>query len=143
MKESSSNFVSSNNANQGGNQLIAAVYGDPGDDGGSRTNGKGNTFRGGPQSQRDQDMKRYPKEFKNWYHKNTKDYKLPGQPDPDLAEPYQDWLDLGKPTVNKITTGLTWGLIGWGAYEGIKWGAAIILAPETGGGSLVGAGVLP
>lgn len=22
---------------------------------------------------------------------------MPGQPDPNLAEPYQDWIDLGKP----------------------------------------------
>ncbi len=58
--------------------------------------------QGGPQSQRDHDMKKYPKEFNDWYHKNTKDYKLGGQPDPNLDEPYQDWLDLGKPRA--ITT---------------------------------------
>ncbi len=67
-------------------------------DEGKRTNGKGNDFRGGSQAQRDNDLWKYPKEFIEWYHKNTKDYKLPGQPDPDLAEPYQDWLDLGQPT---------------------------------------------
>jgi len=68
-------------------------------DGGSRIDGKGNRFRGGSQKDRDQDMSKYPPDFKNWYHlpQNIKDYKLPGQPDPDLDEPYQDWLDLGRP----------------------------------------------
>ncbi|QEK50836.1 hypothetical protein FYC62_03485 [Pedobacter aquae] len=44
-------------------------------------------------------MKKYPKEFNDWYHQkgNSKHYKLPGQPDPDLNDPYNDWLQLGKP----------------------------------------------
>lgn len=62
-----------------------------------RKDGKGNKFRGGKQKQRDGDLSKYPKEFKDWYHKNAKHYKLPGQPDPNLDEPYGDWVDLGKP----------------------------------------------
>jgi hypothetical protein len=67
-------------------QSSKMTFGEFGDNGGDRTNGKGNRFRGGPQSQRDQDMKRYPKEFKDWYHRNSKPYKLLGQPDPNLNE---------------------------------------------------------
>lgn len=81
-----------------GNRLLSGF----GEDEPKRKGGKGNTFRGGKQNQRDQDMQKYPKEFKDWYHKNAKDYKLPGQPDPNLGEPYQDWLDLGRPRA--ITT---------------------------------------
>ncbi|PAW93179.1 hypothetical protein CKK33_06590 [Mucilaginibacter sp. MD40] len=64
-----------------------------------RIPGKGNTFRGGKKNDRDNDMKKYPDDFRKWYHNETnkKHYKLPNQPDPDLSEPYQDWLDLGKP----------------------------------------------
>ena len=70
-----------------------------GGDDDKRKNGKGNSLRGGSQKQRDGDLSKYPKEFKEWYHdpKNIKDYKLPGQPDPNLSEPYNDWLQLGKP----------------------------------------------
>lgn len=37
----------------------------------------------------------------------------------------------------------TAALILWGLYEGIKWGGAVLLAPESGGGSLVLAGMTP
>lgn len=114
-----------------------------GDDGlNNNGNDPNDPMRGGRQNQRDQSIKRYPKEFQKWYHKEIKPDVHPGRnatPE-ELEEGYQDWLDHNRKT---ISTGITWGLIGWGAYEGIKWGAAIILAPETGGGSLVGAGVLP
>lgn len=43
-------------------------------------------------------------------------------------------------TVGKFAVGA--GIV-WGLYEIVKWGAAIIAAPATGGGSLVGAGCLP
>lgn len=80
-----------------------------GDDGGKKKKGgsdgggggKGNKFRPGGQKQRDPEKTnpKYPSEFWEWYHKpqNTKDYKLPGQPDPNIDEVYQDWLDLGRP----------------------------------------------
>jgi len=35
------------------------------------------------------------------------------------------------------------GAIGYGLYEGVKWGGAILLAPETGGLSLGGAALVP
>lgn len=35
------------------------------------------------------------------------------------------------------------GAIAYGGWECVKWTAAVILAPETGGGSLVAAGVCP
>jgi len=63
--------------------------------------GKGNKFRPGGQKQRDPEKTnpKYPPEFWEWYHipQNTKNYKLPGQPDPNIDEVYQDWLDLGHP----------------------------------------------
>ena len=69
--------------------------------GGSNGDGKGNTFRPGNQKQRDPEKTnpKYPPGFWEWYHKpqNTKDYKLPGQPDPNIDEVYQDWLDLSRP----------------------------------------------
>lgn len=43
-------------------------------------------------------------------------------------------------TVGKFAVGA--GIV-WGLYEIVKWGATIIAAPATGGGSLVGAGCLP
>jgi hypothetical protein len=108
-------------------------------------NDGGDPMRGGRQSQRDQSIKRYPKEFQRWYHKEIKPDVHPGRdatPE-ELEEGYQDWLDLGRPAVKTVATGLTWGLIGWGTYEGLKWGAAVFLIPETGGGSLGVAGALP
>jgi len=80
------------------NHAMHSALGNGGDDPPEkRTQGKGNKLRGGSQKQRDADLNKYPKEFGEWYHKNTKDYKLPGQPDPNLDEPYNDWLGLGKP----------------------------------------------
>ena len=81
--------------------------GGKGKKGGSKGGGKGNTFRPGNQKQRDPEKTnpKYPTEFWEWYHKpqNTKDYKLPGQPDPNIDEVYQDWLDLGRPKFSPAT----------------------------------------
>lgn len=125
-------------ANKSGNNIII-----PGnDDLTNNGNDPNDPMRGGRQNQRDQSIKRYPKEFQKWYHKEYKPDVHPGRnatPE-ELEEGYQDWLDQNSKTVG---TGLTWGLIGWGAYEGVKWGIAGLAAIETGGTSLIAAGSLP
>jgi RHS repeat-associated protein len=51
--------------------------------------------------------------------------------------------------VHMATPGSGWGwgvifaTVAIGVWEGVKWGGAVILAPETGGGSLAGAAALP
>lgn len=68
---------------------------------GIKNGGKGNSFRPGKKKQRDPERynPNYPNEFWEWYHKpqNKKNYKLPGQPDPNIDEVYQEWLGLGNP----------------------------------------------
>jgi len=52
---------------------------------------KGDYLRGGKQNQRDASIKRYPKEFQRWYHR---EYKEPGDPDAtkeELEELYEEW----------------------------------------------------
>lgn len=103
-------------------------------------------------------MNKYPNDFRNWYHRNKGDYVLPGEPDPDLAPIYQDWQDLGEPKVKfspltpsdgtaettkqvaKVGIAVTAVYV---LYLGVKWGVAALLAPETGGASLVLAGATP
>jgi RHS repeat-associated protein len=48
-------------------------------------------LRGGKQKQRDASIKRYPKEFQRWYHR---EYKQPGDPDAtpeELKELFEEW----------------------------------------------------
>ena len=83
----------------GGNGAYYSGGGQSGPGDGKRIDGKGNKLRGGPKKDRDRDLRKYPPEFQKWYDnpQNKKHYKLPGQPDPDLNEPFQDWLGLEKP----------------------------------------------
>lgn len=87
-----------------------------GGDPGKGTEGKGNKFRGGKQKVRDGDLgktsKKDQEDFNKWYHEkgNSKHYKLKGQPDPDIMEPYNDWIDLGKPRFSPVGIGVGAGL---------------------------------
>jgi hypothetical protein len=47
------------------------------------------------------------------------------------------------PNLKPVGIGVGLGIIGIGIYETVKWGGAILLAPETGGASLAGAAALP
>ena len=118
-----------------------------GDDGGKKKKGGNDDdkLRGGSQKDRDRDMKQYPKDFQRWYHKEIKPDVHPGRdatPD-ELKEAYKDWLDQGSPVVKAVATAGFWTLVGIGAYEAVKWGGAVILAPETLGASLGAAAVIP
>lgn len=119
--------------------------GDDNEDENDANNNDDDHLKGGSQKQRDRDIKQYPKDFQRWYHREVKPDVHPGRnatPE-ELEEGYQDWLDLGKPVVKAVATAGFWTLVGIGAYETIKWGAAIILAPETFGASLGTAAALP
>ena len=98
-------------------------------------------MRGGKQKNRDKDIKQYPPDFQRWYHREYKPKVGPGRDatPTELEEIYQEWIDLGKPVVKAV--GQTVILIG--IWEGIKWTGAILLAPETGGASLVLAAETP
>lgn len=132
--------------------------------------GKGNTFRGGKQKDRDSDMNKYPQDFRQWYHRNKykNGYALKGEEDKDLEEPYQDWLDYGKPTAKfsplsppatpsassspsinlektldtavKVSTA---AIVIYAVWTGVKWTVAGLLSPTTAGGSLAVAAAIP
>ena len=125
---------------QGGGIKIPLPGGDDADweDNDGRNDGKGNRFRGGGQGDRDGDMHGYPPEFLEWYHDkgNSRYYKLPGQPDPNLDQPYQDWKGLQDNIVKPVADASFWTLVGIATWETLKWTAAVALAPETGGASL-------
>ena len=95
-------------------------------------------MRGEKQKDRDRSIRKYPKEFQRYYHKEYKPKVNPGRdatPE-ELAEAYEDW----NRTNQIVGAGI---IIGIGTYEVIMWGVAIIAAPETLGGSLLTAGALP
>jgi RHS repeat-associated protein len=99
-------------------------------------------LKGGKQKDRDKDIKQYPPEFQKWYHREYKPKVNPGRnatPE-ELEDAFKDWNNEGRPVVKIVERAGFWTLLGIGAYETFKWGAAILLAPETGGGSLVVAG---
>lgn len=108
------------------NHELHQLLDDGGDPKGKRTEGKGNKFRGGTQKQRDGDLGKIPKEdakaFREWYHKkgNSESYKLKGQPDPDIMDPYNDWIDLGRPKFSPIGVGVGTGLGAAMIYYGSK-----------------------
>jgi hypothetical protein len=117
-------------------------------DGGGDHGGKKKTsqndednLRGGKQKDRDRDLKQYPKEFQKWYHREYKPNVNPGvdATPGELRDIHQEWEDLGKPVV-KATALAVAGIAIW---EGVKWIGAAVLAPETGGASLVIASALP
>lgn len=66
--------------------------------------GKKDPMKGGSQKKRDSDIKQYPKEFQNWYHKEIKPSVHPGRnaTKEELQEGYQDWLDQGKPAAKIV-----------------------------------------
>lgn len=106
--------------------------------GGSNTNDK---LRGGKQKDRDRSMYRYPKPFRQWYHREIKPDVHPDRdatPE-ELREAFKEWSDLQ----TKVTTVSVWAMIGIGIYETAKWGVAVVLAPETGGVSLAAAAASP
>ena len=120
------------------------IYGESAvkDDNGGKKKVGNDKLRGGSQKYRDKDIKQYPKDFQNWYHKGLKPKIHPGRDATreELNEYYNDWLNEGKPTVKSVAV---WTLIGIGTYEMLKWGAATLLAPETFGASYVAATVTP
>jgi RHS repeat-associated protein len=65
-------------------------------------------------------------------------WPVPKDREPD-AEPVPEPVSNLKP----VGIGIGLGVIGIGIYETVKWGGAILLAPETGGASLAGAAALP
>jgi len=105
-------------------------------------------LRGGSQQNRDREIKQYPKDFQNWYHKEWKPDVHPGRdatPE-ELREGYETWEQWGKPVVKTVEVATKTGIgvaIAWGVWEGLKWTAAVIAAPETGGTSLILAGASP
>jgi RHS repeat-associated protein len=57
-------------------------------------------LRGGKQKERDASIKRYPKDFQRWYHR---EYKQPGDPDAtveELKELFEEWESMGRPKGN-------------------------------------------
>ena len=121
--------------------------GEGGGPGGKKKKEGGNddNLSGGSQNDRDREIKQYPKDFQRYYHREIKPDVHPGRdatPE-ELREAYKDWLDQGRPVANIVAKTGFWALVGYGIYEGVKWGAATILAPETGGGSFAVAAALP
>lgn len=57
------------------------------------------SLRGGKQSTRDADIKQYPTEFQRWYHRYYKGNQRGNATRDELKELFDDWLDMGKPTV--------------------------------------------
>ncbi|MBY0537300.1 MAG: hypothetical protein K2P88_15720, partial [Chitinophagaceae bacterium] len=123
-----------------GPHYIAGKSGGGGDaDKTKNSGGDDDKLKGGKQKDRDRDIKQYPPEFQKWYHREYKPDVHPGRnatPE-ELKEGYKTWEDLGKPVVKAVATAGFWTLVGIAAWETVKWGAAVILAPETGGASLV------
>jgi RHS repeat-associated protein len=126
-------------------QSLENILNNDGGGGGGGNKDKPDRLKGGPQKYRDPDIKRYPKDFQRWYHREIKPDVHPGRdatPE-ELKENYDEWIRLGKPTVNAVATAGFWTLLGIGVYEVAKWGVAIALTPETFGGSLEAAALLP
>lgn len=78
-------------------------------------------------------------DFQRWYHREWKPDVHPGRdgtPE-EIEDGYDMWEQLGKPIVKSVSNAGLLTLVGICVYETIKWGAAILLAPETAGASLV------
>jgi RHS repeat-associated protein len=133
------------NNDNGPHYIAGKADGGGDDDKKKKSGGDDDKLKGGKQKDRDRDIKQYPPEFQKWYHREYKPDVHPGRnatPE-ELKEGYKAWEDLGKPVVKAVAKAGFWTLVGIGIYETVKWGAAVILAPETGGTSLVGAAALP
>jgi len=95
-------------------------------------------MRGGKQKHRDRSIKKYPKEFNRYYHREIKPVAHPGRnaTDEELAQAYEEWQRYNQIVGVGVVVGIA-------TYETVKWTIAILGAPETLGGSIVAATIIP
>lgn len=94
-----------NGANPNGSPVLGVVSGFSN----NQEKNDDDKMRGGKQKNRDQSIKRYPKEFQRWYHRQVKPDAHPGRnaTEEELRDGFKEWVILNKPVaVVRVTVGI-------------------------------------